>query len=164
MERLVTVAKIIESLGPVKGEKTLQKLIYLIDSNGCRLGYQFDWQQYGPISFQLQDDIHEICALGLISITYDNKIPVYRSPRSLNHLREFWRNKHKNFVPQTGLIHLLRFFQQLGEKRNNPKFLEILASMDYSNQYNQSGYTTTIETDDNLQIMARNSLDILHHE
>ena len=130
MQRLVKLAKVVDLLGPIKGEKSLQKLIYLFDRQNNELGYSYIWKTYGPVSFQLQQDIEELRALRLITVKHENNIPIFDVPIETN-ISTFWRNRlaqcEFNLKSQQILNHLL----QLDQRKNDPLFLEVIASIDY---------------------------------
>ncbi len=127
---MVRLAKVIEQLGPIKGERSLQKLIYLFDSQNNQLGYSFLWKTYGPVSFELQQDIAELRALGLVTSTRNSGITVYDVPVDLSKVAPFWTRKlaECEFDQKSTRIikHLLKI-----DRRQDPLFLEVIASLDF---------------------------------
>ncbi len=86
----------------------LQKIVYLLWAHGISLGYGFNWYVRGPYSPKLASDGYaiddEVFEMGS-RIRFNNEEEVVES---LNHFKEI-----------------------LGEKINNPLYLEILASLHY---------------------------------
>ncbi|MHA2278832.1 MAG: hypothetical protein ACXAC2_23885, partial [Candidatus Kariarchaeaceae archaeon] len=66
MDKLLRLSLVLQKLGPIKGEKNFQKLIYLLQTHGDDIGYKFKWNVFGPVSFQLENDINEAIAMGFI--------------------------------------------------------------------------------------------------
>jgi len=168
MDRLVTLSKIIGALGPIKGEKSLQKLIYLTQCYGDKLGYQFNWNNYGPISFRLEKDIQEIRTLGLISISYDNDIPVYVGVDQSNQLTAFWRERLQQESIPPNSQRVIDFINSLGDQRTDPLFLELIASMDYLQRHEESDpvlrYQPDPRCDDELLHIAKSTLQQLQYQ
>jgi len=42
----------------------LQKIVYLLQAGGVRLGYGFGWNKYGPYSQELADDSYAVLSVG----------------------------------------------------------------------------------------------------
>lgn len=168
MDRLVTLSKIIAALGPIKGEKSLQKLIYLTQCYGDKLGYQFNWNNYGPISFKLERDIQEIRTLGLISISYDNNIPVYIGVEQTDNLTVFWRDRLEQASIPPNSRRVIDFINSLGDQRTDPLFLELIASMDYLQRHEEqdpiSRYQPDPRCDAELLSIAQSTLQQLQYQ
>ena len=67
------IVKIISSLTSINGEpckKTLQKIVFLIESKHVDLGCKFGIHFYGPYSADLDFAIRELCDEGILSIQY----------------------------------------------------------------------------------------------
>ena len=82
MDRLLRLSLIIKNLGSIKGDKNLQKMIYLLQSHGDDIGYHFKWNVFGPVSFQLEND-SLITISGRVMLygkTIDNvKVSIFRN-------------------------------------------------------------------------------------
>lgn len=131
VDRLLTISKILQLSGPIKGEKTIQKLVYLIQSNCENLGYSFNWNKFGPVSKTLDRDLIEAEMLKLIKISWDDKIPIYDLPASVG-VSEFWRKRSDNFALSGNLSSEIdRLCTILGKTMRDPRAMEILASVDY---------------------------------
>ena len=86
----------------------LQKIVYLLWAYGVSLGYGFSWYVRGPYSPKLASDGYAI----------DDEI--------------FERGRRIRFNNQDEIIRSLnRFKKILGEKMDDPLYLEILASLHY---------------------------------
>ena len=67
IERLIPIIrKISRSQKP--GKKTLQKVVYLIERKGVKLGFAFSIHYYGPYSSELDYAIHRLAMQGVLSI------------------------------------------------------------------------------------------------
>lgn len=131
VDRLLTISKILQLSGPIKGEKTIQKLVYLIQSHCENLGYSFNWNKYGPVSKTLDRDLLEAEMLKLIKISWDDKIPIYDLPASVG-VSEFWRKKSDAFALSPNLCsEINRLSAILGKNMRDPRMMEVLASVDY---------------------------------
>jgi uncharacterized protein YwgA len=70
MDKLGRLISIIRETSRIKkpGKKTLQKLVYLIERKGIRLGFDFSIHYYGPYSSELDYAIHRLEMQGVIEI------------------------------------------------------------------------------------------------
>ena len=88
----------------------LQKTIYLLQTYGLQLGYGFSWYRYGPYSQDLVYDAYMV--LGSEKNRYE------RTARSWNF--------------SDGTINRFNEFRNIcGDVLNNPKQLELVASVDF---------------------------------
>ena len=70
MDKLGRLISIIRETSRIKkpGKKTLQKLVYLIERKGIRLGFDFSIHYYGPYSSGLDYAIHRLEMQGVLKI------------------------------------------------------------------------------------------------
>ena len=96
-----------------------QKIIYLLQYSGIKLGYRFNWYIRGPYSPKLADVIFKI----------------QEDPNL------FSESENILFKNQDDIDKKIRkFLKTLGENSKNPEFLEILASIAYIKE-NDATYT-----------------------
>lgn len=62
----VQLAKLIEWAGTLRTRKRMQKLIYMLQANGCPLGAGFTLHHYGPYSDDVASLTDEMTASGLL--------------------------------------------------------------------------------------------------
>ena len=137
VDRLLSISKILQLSGPIKGEKTIQKLVYLIQSHCENLGYSFNWNKYGPVSKALDQDLLEADMLKLIRISWDDKVPTYEFPDTVG-ITRYWKEKSNTFSLSSNLISEIdRLIGILGNALRDPKQMEILASVDYLQKYDR---------------------------
>jgi uncharacterized protein YwgA len=68
MDQSEIVAALVElNGGQLVGKTRLQKTVYLIESFGIQLGFDFDYHHYGPYSEELRVAASDAIALGAIS-------------------------------------------------------------------------------------------------
>ncbi len=142
MERLLLLTHIIEYFGPIKGEKTIQKLVYLVQSINDYLYYTFRWDVFGPVSFDIEMDLYEAEALGLIDISWENNVPIYTAIVNEYDLPNYWKSIYNKTYPKDTVLHGFRYIQEvLGNSIVNPTIMEIVASILY---LVSSGYDLSI--------------------
>jgi len=71
--RALRLLKVLDTLGPLKGRKKLHKLVYVLQSTGDQLGYEFDLHYYGPYSYSLAEDLQALRTTNLLSETLDGQ-------------------------------------------------------------------------------------------
>ncbi len=132
MERLLTLSYLLKEFGPVKGERAIQKLIYLIQSHTYSIGYIFHWRKYGPVSETLDDDLLEAEMLGYIKIIWDNNIPVYICPDNPG-ITSYWQEKSRRYKLPSAIQRTTRMLKTIfGESEiSNPWKIQLIASFDY---------------------------------
>ncbi|MCE7733946.1 MAG: hypothetical protein GPJ54_03650 [Candidatus Heimdallarchaeota archaeon] len=130
MDRLLRLSLVLQNLGSIKGEKNFQKLIYLLQSYGDDIGYSFKWNVFGPVSFQLENDIEEAINMGFIE-KLGGEVPVYNSNVD-SQKSHFWKERSANISMSDKLMVKIRDVGQLLEhSQKYPNQIEILASIDY---------------------------------
>ena len=131
MDRLLRLSLILHELGSVKGEKNLQKLIYLIQSHGESIGYKFKWNLFGPISFNLQYDLEEAIAMGFIKINRNENVPVYTSTITAQD-SIYWNKRINNLnLSEDVVLNISSISKLLDYSSKYPNHIEIAASLDY---------------------------------
>jgi len=134
MDRVILLGNILNEFGPIKGEKSLQKIIYLFQQYCHHLGYRYNWNIHGPISNDLITDIHESHAIGITSIKWEDNIPIYQSNSNLSHISKYWKEKlERDQLSNQVKIKISKIRDILQEKMENPEELEILSSIHYIN-------------------------------
>lgn len=130
MDRLLRLSLVLQNLGSIKGEKNFQKLIYLLQSHGDDIGYHFKWNVFGPVSFQLENDIEEAINMGFIEKKND-EVPIFYS--SVNSQKSnFWKERTANIdISDKLLVKIKDVSQLLEHSQKYPNQIEILASIDY---------------------------------
>ena len=70
MNKLKRLILIIKEISRIQnpGKKTLQKLVYLLERKGIKLGFAFSIHYYGPYSSELDYAIHRLEMQGLLKI------------------------------------------------------------------------------------------------
>lgn len=130
MDRSLRLSLILQKLGSIKGEKNFQKLIYLLQSHGDDIGYQFKWNVFGPVSFELENDIEVGVNMGFIG-KETGEVPVYYSNIDTQKSK-FWKEKFANMDLTDKLNIKIRDVGKLLEhSKKYPNQIEILASIDY---------------------------------
>ncbi|MHA2089801.1 MAG: hypothetical protein ACW98K_02980 [Candidatus Kariarchaeaceae archaeon] len=132
IDRVILLSHILESMGPIKGERCLQKLIYLLQTYGESLGYTFSWDYYGPVSYHIESDIDEAEALGFVNISWQNKVPMYSSKLQSVIRSEFWQKHLDQYqVPVKIKNQIPKLHKILSENLSNPLLMETMASLSY---------------------------------
>ena len=130
MDRSLRLSLILQKLGSIKGEKNFQKLIYLLQSDCDDIGYRFKWNVFGPVSFQLENDIREGVNMGFIG-KQTSDIPIYYSKID-SQKSNFWKERFANMDLSEQLNFKIRDVSKLiAHSENYPNQIEILASVDY---------------------------------
>ena len=62
-------------LETIPGRKTLQKLVYFLKESGLDIGFQFQWDKFGPYSIELNYYVEDLVAEGLIE-SETKKVPL----------------------------------------------------------------------------------------
>ncbi len=131
MDRLLRLSLILHELGDVKGEKNLQKMVYLIQSHGESIGYTFKWNLFGPISFKLQNDLEEAISLGFIAVNRSDQVPVYTSKITVQDSK-YWKKRIDNInLSENVVLNIGSISKLLDYSRKFPNHIEIAASLDY---------------------------------
>jgi len=71
-----TLNSVVEIVGRITAEngppckKSLQKIVYLIEQKGAKLGFEYGIHFYGPYSAALDYSIQQLCSNGLLKIEY----------------------------------------------------------------------------------------------
>lgn len=73
MDKIERLIPIIRKITQVQkpGKKTLQKLVYLIERKGIKLGFAYSIHYYGPYSSELDYAIHRLEMQGVVTIISD---------------------------------------------------------------------------------------------
>ena len=163
MDRLLTLSHLLREFGTIKGEKAIQKLIYLIQSHTHNLGYNFEWKKYGPVSESLGEDILEAEILGYINISWENSVPVYRCSDSQG-FTKYWQDKSRDYSLPVSLVKITQILKVSldDNKINNPEIMQLLASFDFLKRNNLKNLESFQEkiSNDNL-LYAKNLLNKL---
>ncbi len=71
MNKLKRLVFIIKKISRIRSpdKKTLQKLVYLLERKGVKLGFTFSIDYYGPYSSELEYAIHQLEMQGVLKIT-----------------------------------------------------------------------------------------------
>jgi uncharacterized protein YwgA len=131
MDHVIRISLILQKLGPIKGEKNFQKLIYLLQSHGDDIGYKFRWNIFGPVSFKLESDINEAITMGFIQKEKIEGVSQFRSKID-DQKSDFWRERIANIDLSEKLdVKITSVTKLLEHSRKYPNQIEILASVDF---------------------------------
>src|SRR5687768_9740647 len=79
--------------GKLVGRTRLQKSVYLLQSCGIKLGFDFDYHHYGPFSEELASAARDAEALGAVDVewktAYGNEYAIFRSHASISDFPDF---------------------------------------------------------------------------
>jgi len=117
MEKKIALGGLLKRIGNYNidtfdGRLILQKTIYLMQSFDLPLGYRFSWYIYGPYSPDLTEDGYQLK-------------DIFKEVPSMKFVKEEREKQFKKFI------------KFLGEKKNDPKWLEILASIHFIYKLNR---------------------------
>lgn len=133
MDNIFILATLLDTFGPIKGERSLQKLVYIAQTMAEIDEWNFDWNIYGPVSYEIERDLEEAEALGLLQVIWeDDGIPVYHFSYEDADLSSYWRRRYQEFVISDSLMYHLSLLKNvLGNNVNDPELMEALASLDF---------------------------------
>ncbi len=130
IERMVNLTELIKNIGPIQGERCLQKFVYLVQNCCESIGYKFTWNFFGPVSYELEQDITEAEVIGLVNVARDNNIPTFNYGSNKVNLSKFWQNKiSNNKLSDNVLAHLPKLKKILASNLSNPIIMETIASI-----------------------------------
>lgn len=78
-EAIISIISKLSKINTPPCKKTLQKIVYLIESKNTNLGCDYGIHFYGPYSADLDFAVRELCEEGILDITYtstEHKISV----------------------------------------------------------------------------------------
>lgn len=74
MKNINNIAYIVQQICNITGshpvKKTVQKMIFLLEEKGVKLGYDYILHLYGPYCAELDQETNRLCADGLIDFEY----------------------------------------------------------------------------------------------
>ena len=126
VEIILYIIKKLDSKGAGNGETTIQKLMYFIkQKNILDIDYKYVLHNYGPFSFELNDDLNYLEESNMIEkISDPDGFGFNYIPKKGNNAAENWLN-HLNFDRQE-IDCLLSKFESLSAKK-----LGLLATFNY---------------------------------
>ena len=133
----------------IKGRKRFQKLVFLAKAAGIPFNESFEWNNYGPFSKELAQEIDTLCKLGLIEEELNNSEYYYTlTKKGEGFLDEMWSKVSDKYERLSKILPMLN--------ENNTQDLEKLASIKFlisegfPDSYIKSflNYTKNYEQDD----------------
>lgn len=87
------ILELLGALGEISGRKKLQKIVYILNSQGHDISFDFRYHQYGPYSAELQSELNRLAASGLVSEQIINNTYCYAISESGKNVLEFLEDR-----------------------------------------------------------------------
>ena len=143
------ICHLIKECKNVKGRKRFQKLVYLSKAAGIPFYESFEWNNYGPFSKELAQEIDALCKLGLVEEEINNlEYDYVLTKKGDDFLDKMWSKVSDKYEKLSKILPLLNKFDTRElEKLASIKFL---MSEGFSDPYIKSflNYTKNYEQDD----------------
>lgn len=108
----------------IKGRKRFQKLVFLAKAAGIPFNESFEWNNYGPFSRELAQEIDTLCKLGLVEEEFNNSEYHYTlTKKGEDFLDKMWLKVSDKYERLSKILPTLSEY--------NTQDLEILASIKF---------------------------------
>lgn len=100
LEEYTPIILMLKKCKKIQGRKRFQKLLYLTKSAGISIDETFEWNNYGPFSKELAQEIDALCRLDIIHEDFNGLEYVYTLTENgikiLKHMPKEYLNKYEN--------------------------------------------------------------------